>query len=70
MKHGDVVFLQDVLKYGGLFPFNTQSTGYFGAITKVAVQKFQDKYDIAHLGNAGYGRVGPKTREKLNQLYS
>ncbi len=65
----DIVALQDCLKYENLFPTNVESTGTFGAITKVAVEKFQEKYDIAHAGEPGYGRVGPKSREKLNQIY-
>lgn len=66
----DVVALQDCLKFEGLFPFNTESTGYYGIVTKRAVGSFQAKYDIARVGDAGYGRVGPKTRAKLNQIYS
>lgn len=66
----DVVALQNILKYEGFFPSNTQSTGYFGSITKVAVGKYQAKYGIAYAGNAGYGRVGPKTRAHLNSKYS
>lgn len=69
MTHADVKALQDILRYEGHFPVNTQSTGYFGAITKTAVQKFQDKYGIATAKDPGYGRVGPRTRAKLNELY-
>jgi hypothetical protein len=68
--NADIAALQNILKYEGFFPVNTESTGYFGAITKKGVQLFQDKYDIAHAGNAGYGRVGPATRLKLNEIYS
>ncbi len=38
-------------------------TGFFGALTKKAVQKFQKKHGLAQPG-----RVGPKTLEKLNKL--
>ena len=69
MTHADVTALQDILRYEGHFPANTSSTGYFGAITKTAVQKFQDKYKIAVATDPGYGRVGPRTRAKLNELY-
>lgn len=41
-------------------------TGYYGAATGMAVKRFQDKYGIAHNGDAGYGTVGPKTRVVLN----
>lgn len=64
----DVKNLQDVLKKEGCFPTNIDSTGYFGAITKTSVQKFQIKYNIAKLGEGGFGLVGPKTRAKLNSL--
>lgn len=69
MNDEDIVVLQNILKYEGFYPVNISSTGYFGAITKTAVQKFQDKFIIAHAGDPGYGRVGPITRAKLNQIY-
>lgn len=65
----DVVALQDILKFEGMFPTNQSSTGYFGAVTKTAVQKYQVKYGIAKEGDLGYGRVGPKTRADLNSRY-
>jgi len=40
-------------------------TGYFGPMTKSAVQKFQKKNGLASVG-----RVGPKTLEKVNELLS
>jgi len=45
-------------------------TTRFGALTKVAVQKFQAKYGIANKGHPAFGFVGPATRAKLNQLLS
>lgn len=70
MTNNDVKALQDILRYEGLFPTNAQSTGYFGAITKASVGKYQEKYGIATPANTtGYGRVGPKTRAKLNSVY-
>lgn len=62
--------LQQALQTEGLFPTNVQLTGYFGALTQQAVQKFQVKYGIASPGQAGYGRVGPNTRAKLNALFN
>lgn len=69
MTNPEVSKLQQALKYLGLFPANTTGTNYFGAITKTAVQKFQVKYNIAAPKDPGYGRVGPKTRAKLNELF-
>jgi len=68
LTHSDVVQLQNKLKSLGHFPTGTISTGYFGSVTLGAVQSFQRKYKIAGPGVAGYGRVGPITRGKLNSL--
>ncbi len=38
-------------------------TGYFGALTRAAVMRFQANYGLASVG-----RVGPMTRDKLNEL--
>ena len=65
----DVSALQDCLKFEGLFPSNIQSTGFFWSVTKKAVQDFQTKYAIVTVTDPGFGRVGPLTREKLNELY-
>ncbi|MBI1974602.1 MAG: peptidoglycan-binding protein [Candidatus Zambryskibacteria bacterium] len=43
-------------------------TETFGGLTRQAVQKFQEKYNIAGPGIPGYGTVGPKTRAKINEL--
>lgn len=45
-----------------------QETTRFGPATLAAVKKFQQKYGIAGPGSAGYGRVGPATRAKLNSI--
>ena len=66
-KNAEVVALQDVLKYEGLFPANVDSTGLYGPVTQSAVKKFQDKY--LGYNNAGK-QVGPATLAKLNELYS
>ena len=69
MVSSEVVALQDVLKYEGMFPANTQSSGNYGAITQKGVQQFQIKYGITTAGGPGYGRVGPLTRAHLNMFY-
>ena len=43
-------------------------TEVFGSLTLKAVQKFQEQYGIAGPGVPGYGRVGPKTRAKINEI--
>jgi len=46
-------------------------SGYYGSLTEEAVKKFQEKYNIINYGTpytTGYGNVGPKTLEKLNQI--
>lgn len=65
----EVKALQRVLKYEGLFPVNVEATGYYGSLTRTAVGKFQEKHLGMKPGDAGYGRCGPRTRAKLNQLY-
>lgn len=70
MDGPNVKALQDCLKWTGDFPINAESTGYFGPITQTAVQKFQVKQIGVSPGDAGYGRVGPRTREKLNEIFS
>ncbi|MBI1999526.1 MAG: peptidoglycan-binding protein [Parcubacteria group bacterium] len=42
----------------------------YGAATENAVKKFQVKYGIAGPGDPGYGEVGPKTRAKLENVFS
>lgn len=44
-------------------------TIYFGALTEIAVQKFQMKHSLAAEGTLGYGVVGPKTSTTLTELY-
>ena len=63
MKNDEVVALQTALKLEKLFDYET--TGFFGSITLRAVKDLQRKYGITPLGI-----VGPKTRAKLNELYS
>lgn len=68
MTNSEVSVLQYALQLQGCFPAMTP-TNYYGPITQTAVQKFQVKYGIAGPGVLGYGRCGPKTRAKLNEIY-
>ncbi|MEN9390279.1 MAG: hypothetical protein RLZZ283_379 [Candidatus Parcubacteria bacterium] len=46
-------------------------TGYYGALTQAAVQRFQAAQGIVSSGTpetTGYGRVGPTTRARINGL--
>lgn len=66
-RNADVVALQDILKYEGMFPTNVDSTGLYGPVTQRGVLLFQNKY----LGSNNGGRqAGPKTIAKLNELYN
>lgn len=47
-------------------------TGYFGSLSQSAVQRFQAKYGVVSSGSpstTGYGRVGPQTIAKFNEVY-
>jgi len=45
-------------------------TGYFGSLTKKAVQSFQLKYGVvSSKSDSGFGLVGPKTRMKLQEVF-
>ncbi|TSD03748.1 MAG: hypothetical protein Athens071426_81, partial [Parcubacteria group bacterium Athens0714_26] len=61
---------EDIVGQGIDFdPDNT--TGYYGKLTMQAIQRFQAKYNIVSSGSpetTGYGAIGPKTINKLNQL--
>ena len=45
-------------------------TAYFGSLTTKAIQKFQVKYGVAKPGDVGYGNFGPKTRSKVEEVFS
>lgn len=45
-------------------------TGYYGPLTRRAVQRFQMKHGVvSSAGEPGYGYVGPKTRAKFAAMY-
>ncbi len=67
-ENSQVRALQEFLaKNKTIYPEGITS-GYFGALTELAVKRFQVKYDVADPGDPGYGYVGPKTRALLNSL--
>jgi hypothetical protein len=71
--NADIVALQNILKYEGLFPNNAASTGYYGAITAKGVYDFQVKRHVAPIPELDLlqgKKVGPKTINVLNGLYS
>ena len=75
LKYGfnnkQIILLQDTLKQLGFFPQSIKSNGSFGPTTRQSVKRFQCQYNIVCSGNertTGYGQVGPKTRQALNQL--
>lgn len=68
----DIKALQDILKYEGFFPTNTQSTGFFGSITAKGLLQWQIKHNVApldELNQLAGRRAGPKTIEILNSIY-
>lgn len=76
MKFGqispDIKVFQEILKYEKLFPSNVQCTGKYGEITRKATLEFQRKHKIAsedEIESLNGMVVGPKTLQKLNELY-
>jgi peptidoglycan hydrolase-like protein with peptidoglycan-binding domain len=66
----DVTVLQEALaSMSDIYPEGIVS-GYFGSLTKAAVEKFQMKYGVvSSASDAGYGYVGPMTRAKLKEVF-
>lgn len=60
-RGSDVKRLQTLLQ--------VEPTGYFGALTRAAVETFQVKYGIAKKGDSGFGLFGPKTRAKIEDVF-
>lgn len=71
-QNADVTTLQTTLAADpSLYPEGLV-TGYFGSLTSAAVQRFQAKYGVVSSGSpatTGYGRVGPMTIAKFNEVY-
>ena len=63
-QNDQVKLLQTMLaKDPSVYP-EAKVTGYYGNLTKKAVERFQQKYGIEQTGIAG-----PQTRTKLNEVY-
>lgn len=69
-RSDDVKRLQQLLATDSeIYPEGTTS-GYYGTLTEKAVQKFQMKYGVVSSpSDAGYGSIGPKTRQKLQEVF-
>ena len=65
----DVKLIQTLLSHDSSVYPEALTTGYFGALTQKAIQRFQVKYNLASEGVGGYGEVGPKTKAKLIEIY-
>ncbi len=65
----DVKLVQTILSSDPTIYPEGLKTGYFGSLTRSAVQRFQEKYNIASVGTPGYGEVGPRTKAKLIEIY-
>jgi hypothetical protein len=67
----DVAALQRFLAQDASIYPEKNVSGYFGALTEAAVQRFQLRYGIVASGNpasTGYGAVGPRTRAQVQSL--
>ncbi len=63
--NSDVTSLQMFFKDNSMIYPEGLVTGYFGGLTKSAVQRFQAAYNLDQVG-----RVGPMTRDRINTLIS
>lgn len=69
MSNVSVTSLQNFLKSKG--HFSADSTGYFGGITRTAVESFQKAQNIVLSGTpetTGFGNVGPATRAAIEKI--
>ncbi len=62
---GEVSRLQSILAQDPAVYPEGLVTGYYGEATQRAVERFQEKHEIAQEGAAGFGLIGPKTRAAL-----
>lgn len=64
MSGSDVTVVQKELAQKGYLS-SASATGYFGALTLAAVEKFQCDHNIVCQGDASYGVAGPQTQAAL-----
>jgi len=71
MRNNQVKLLQEYLsKDKDIYPGGVTS-GYYGTLTKEAVERFQKKHNIVSSGSpytTGYGLAGPITRAKIVEI--
>ncbi|OHA59365.1 MAG: hypothetical protein A2370_00260 [Candidatus Vogelbacteria bacterium RIFOXYB1_FULL_42_16] len=70
-RGADVTELQTYLATSASIYPSGLVTGYFGQLTKAAVERFQTAQGIVSAGTpatTGYGRVGPTTMARINSL--
>lgn len=71
--NSEVKLLQTALKIEKCLPVEVIENGFYGPKTIEAVKAFQRKYNIASWGSpstTGFGKVGPRTRSKLNEIFN
>jgi hypothetical protein len=77
MSSSEILVLQKILNQNGFVIASAgpgspgSETNYFGTLTREAVRKFQCAKEIVCEGSeatTGYGRVGPMTRNALNNI--
>lgn len=69
--NADVTSLQTFFKDNSSIYPEGLVTGYFGSLSRAAVERFQTQKNIVSSGSAattGFGRVGPSTRDAINEL--
>ena len=72
MENASVRNLQELLASNSDIYPEGLTTGYYGLLTQKAIERFQIKYGIVTSGTpktTGFGRLGPKTRAKLNEVF-
>ena len=71
MENSDVKKVQELLATDPTIYPEGITSGYYGSLTKAAIIKFQLKHGvISNAADAGSGRVGPKTRAKLAEVFA